>query len=87
MACGPASPKGVEFAVSDDHAGLVKAIGEVFPEATWQRRCAHFLRNALDCLPSKHADDCSQGHRWLYDRRDLATWLAKWSWKYPRLTG
>lgn len=86
--------KGVEFAVSDDHAGLVKAIGEVFPEAAWQRCYVHFLRNALDHLPRKHADDCLQELRWLYDRRDLAearadlaTWLAKWSSKYPRLTG
>ena len=54
----------------------------------------HFLRNALDHLPRKHGDDCLQELRWLYDRRDLAeakadlaTWLAKWSGKYPRLTG
>jgi transposase-like protein len=86
--------KGVEFVVSDDHAGLVTAIGEVVPEAAWQRCYVHFLRNALDYLPRKHADDCLQELRWLYDRRDLAeakvdlaTWLAKWSGKYPRLTG
>ncbi|MBB2671342.1 UNVERIFIED_ORG: transposase-like protein [Rhizobium esperanzae] len=29
--------KGIEFVVSDDHAGLVAAIGEVIPEAAWQR--------------------------------------------------
>lgn len=34
--------------VSDDHAGLRKAIVEMFPEAVWQRYCAHFLRKALD---------------------------------------
>src|SRR6202047_973141 len=28
--------KGVELVVSDDHAGLVAAIGEVIPEAAWQ---------------------------------------------------
>lgn len=86
--------RGVEFVVSDDHAGLVAAIGEVIPQAAWQRCYVHFLRNALDHLPRKHADDCLQELRWLYDRRDLAearadlaTWLAKWSGKYPRLTG
>lgn len=84
---------GVEFTVSDDHAGLVKAIGEVLPEAAWQRCYVHFLRNALDHLPRKHNDDCLQELRWLYDRRDLAearadlaAWLAKWSARYPRLT-
>ena len=86
--------KGVELVVSDDHAGLVAAIGEVIPEAAWQRCYVHFLRNALDHLPRKHGDDCLQELRWLYDRRDLAearadlaAWLTKWSSKYPRLTG
>ncbi|WJI67365.1 IS256 family transposase [Mesorhizobium sp. C399B] len=86
--------KGVELVVSDDPAGLVAAIGEVIPEAAWQRCYVHFLRNALDHLPRKHGDDCLQELRWLYDRRDLAearadlaAWLAKWSARYPRLTG
>ncbi|MHC2421233.1 putative transposase [Sinorhizobium meliloti] len=85
--------KGVELVVSDDHAGLVAAIGEVVPEAAWQRCYVHFLRNALDHLPRKHGDDCLQELRWLYDRRDpdeakadLAAWLGKWSVRYPRLT-
>jgi transposase-like protein len=83
---------GVEFVVSDDHAGLKRAIGEVLPEAAWQRCYVHFLRNALDYLPRKADDDCLQELRWLYDRRDiqeaqrdLAAWIAKWSGKYPKL--
>ncbi|SIT54705.1 transposase (fragment) [Mesorhizobium prunaredense] len=51
--------KGVELVVSDDHAGLVAAIGEVIPEAAWQRCYVHFL-------PRKHGDDCLQELRWLY---------------------
>jgi putative transposase len=85
--------KGVELVVSDDHAGLVAAIGEVIPQAAWQRCYVHFLRNALDHLPRKHGDDCLQELRWLYDRRDLAeakadlvAWLSKWAARYPRLT-
>jgi transposase-like protein len=84
---------GVEFVVADDHAGLRAAIREVLSEAAYQRCYVHFLRNALDHLPRKHADDCLKELRWLYDRRDLAeakadlaTWLAKWQTKYPRLT-
>ena len=83
---------GVEFVVSDDHAGLKRAIGEVLPEASWQRCYVHFLRNALDYLPRKADDDCLQELRWLYDRRDsqeaqrdLAAWIGKWSGKYPKL--
>jgi len=85
---------GVEFAVSDDHPGLVKAIREVLPEAAWQRCYVHFLRNALDHMPRRAHDDCLQELRWFYDRRelaevrrDLAAWLAKWQAKYAKLCG
>jgi len=83
---------GVDFVVSDDHAGLKKAITEILPSAVWQRCYVHFLRNALDYLPRRGDDDCRMELRWLYDRhdvqesrRDLAAWLAKWSTKYPKL--
>jgi putative transposase len=84
---------GVEVAVSDDHAGLRKAIEEILPEAAWQRCYVHLLRNALDYLPRKADDDCLQELRWLYARRnlaeaqhDLAAWLNRWQKKYPKLT-
>jgi transposase-like protein len=53
---------GVEFVVSDDHAGLRQAIVEVLPEAAWQRCYVHFLRNALDYVPRKVDDDCLRDH-------------------------
>ena len=62
---------GVEFVVSDDHAGLRQAIVEILPEAAWQRCYVHFLRNALDYVPRKVDDDCLRELRWLYDRRDF----------------
>jgi len=84
--------RGVKCCVSDDHPGLKRAIGEVLPEALWQRCYVHFLRNALDHLPRKADDDCLTELRWLYDRHDvsearadLGKWLAKWAGKYPRL--
>jgi transposase-like protein len=83
---------GVELVISDDHAGLRKAISEVLPEAVWQRCYVHFLRNALDYLPRKADNDCLTELRWIYDRRsieearqDLAAWLKKWTGKYPKL--
>lgn len=83
---------GVELVISDDHAGLRKAIAEVFTEAVWQRCYVHFLRNALDYLPRKAANDCLTELRWIYDRRnidearqDLAAWLKKWSSRYSKL--
>jgi putative transposase len=83
---------GVEFVVSDDHAGLRRAIQEALPEAVWQRCYVHFLRNALDYLPRKADDDCLQELRWIYDRRDaqearqdLSAWLLKWDKRYAKL--
>ena len=61
--------RGVQLAVSDDHAGLRRAIEEVLPEAAWQRCYVHFLRNALDYLPRRGDDDCLTELRWIYDRR------------------
>jgi len=83
---------GVRLAISDDHAGLKRALAEILPEAAWQRCYVHFLRNALDHLPRKANDDCLTELRWLYDRRDaseallqLRAWLEKWAAKYPKL--
>jgi transposase-like protein len=84
--------RGVVLAVSDDHAGLKRSVAEVLPEAFWQRCYVHFLRNALDYLPRKAADDCLTELRWFYERRnveearrDLIVWLGKWQAKYPKL--
>jgi putative transposase len=83
---------GVEYVVSDDHAGLKAAIREILPEAAWQRCYVHFLRNALDYVPRKVDDDCLMELRWFYDRRDLeevrrdiAQWVSKWQGKYGKL--
>src|SRR4051794_20979482 len=83
---------GVEFVVSDDHAGLRAAISEVFTEAAWQRCYVHFLRNALDHLPRKADNECLTELRWIYDRRsideareDLGAWLKKWGARYQKL--
>jgi len=84
--------RGVICVISDDHAGLRKAIPEVLPEASWQRCYVHFLRNAVDHLPRKKDDDCLTELRWICERRnveearrDLAAWLTKWDGRYAQL--
>ena len=83
---------GVEYVVSDDHTGLVKAIRETLTGVAWQRCYVHFLRNALDHLPRKADEECLQELRWMYDRRslkearsDLAAWIKKWGGRYAKL--
>jgi putative transposase len=84
--------QGVQLVISDDHAGLRKALREVLPEALWQRCYVHFLRNALDYLPRKADDDCLTELRWIYERRtgeearqDLKAWLSRWEARYAKL--
>ena len=42
---------GVKLVTSDDHAGLVNAIGSVLPGAAWQRCRTHYHRNLLTRVP------------------------------------
>ena len=89
----PPSPAAVELAVSDDHAGLKKAIREVLPEAAWG--------SALTCtscvtpgtpLPRKADDDCLKGVLLASPtaktcRRRGGTWtswIGTWQGKYPK---
>lgn len=47
--------RGTDIVISDAHAGLVEAIRECFPGASWQRCQAHFTRNIIDKCPKKYA--------------------------------
>ena len=51
--------QGVEFAVSDAHGGLEKALRACFPGCIWNRCQAHFQRNVLDKTPSDCHDQMS----------------------------
>lgn len=42
---------GTRLFVSDACLGLVESLGEVFPEASWQRCVVHWYRNAFSCVP------------------------------------
>ena len=44
--------RGVRLVISDAHAGLKRAIAEVFVGASWQRCRVHFLRNVLALVPA-----------------------------------
>lgn len=46
--------------ISDAHAGLKKAIQEIFVGSTWQRCTFHFLRNITDKMPKKNSAEARQ---------------------------
>ena len=56
--------KGVEYVVSDDHSGLVKAIKRQFQCVVWQRCQTHFIRNVLSLVSKK-------------DRKKIAAYLKE----------
>ena len=62
---------GVDLVVSDDHAGLVAALGKNFPGAPWQRCQAHFTRNILDACPKAHQGALAERLRTLFNAPDL----------------
>ena len=41
----------VELFVSDKALGLIEALGEFYPEATWQRCMVHWYRNVMSVVP------------------------------------
>jgi putative transposase len=43
--------RGLRLLVSDKCLGLVEAVGEFYPEATWQRCMVHWYRNVMSVVP------------------------------------
>ncbi len=46
---------GVELVVSDKCLGLMEALGEFYPEASWQRCMVHWFRNVRTVVPTGKA--------------------------------
>jgi len=68
---GLATPK---LVISDAHAGLVAAIRESFPGASWQRCKVHFMRNILAYVPQKEKNSFAAVLKeiWLAPTEELA---------------
>ena len=64
--------KNVDFVVSDNHKGLVKAIRRHFINASWQRCQTHFSRNVSDKTPNKFKAEINELLRKLYNADDKA---------------
>ena len=65
--------------VSDAHAGLVSAIRQSFPGASWQRCKVHFMRNILAHIPQKEKESFAVQLKeiWLAPSVQLARQRAK----------
>lgn len=84
---------GVQYVVSDEHAGLVEAIRRFFPDAVHQRCQVHYLRNALDHVSSDaHREEVKQGLHDVWRAPSLAdaeqrvqTLVRRWHTTLPSL--
>ncbi len=63
--------RGVEFVVSDDHAGLIEAIDKQFIGASWQRCQVHLMRNALSYCPSRMRKEFGAAMKLVFGAGDL----------------
>jgi transposase-like protein len=69
---------GVQLVVSDQHAGLVKALSRCFSGAAHQRCRVHFARNLLALVPKSHKDMVAALFRTIFAQPDAAAVHAAW---------
>jgi transposase-like protein len=61
---------GVRLVISDDHAGLVKAIREQLLDSGWQRCRVHLTRNAQDLVPRSARSMIASAIRTVFEQPD-----------------
>jgi transposase-like protein len=61
---------GVRLVISDDHAGLVKAVREQLLGAGWQRCRVHLTRNAQDLVPRSARSMIASAIRMVFEQPD-----------------
>src|SRR5690606_11676168 len=69
---------GVRLVISDQHAGLVAAIGRGFQGAAHQRCRVHFARNLLTLIPKAHQDMVAALFRTIFAPIDAVSVEAQW---------
>ena len=69
--------KGTELFITDKCLGLVESIGEVYPEAKWQRCVVHWYRNVLGAAPRNKLKDVVAMLKAIHAQEDRAAALKK----------
>ena len=68
---------GTRLFVSDACLGLVESLGEVFPDAQWQRCVVHWYRNAWSCVPRGRVKELSAMLKAIHASEDREAALKK----------
>ena len=69
--------KGVRLIISDACRGLVEAVGEVFPQADWQRCAVHFYRNVFSHAPNGKVAEVARMLKAIHAQEDRKATQAK----------
>jgi transposase-like protein len=69
---------GVQLVISDQHAGLVKALTRCFAGAAHQRCRVHFARNLLALVPKSHKDMVAAVFRTIFAQPDADAVASTW---------
>jgi transposase-like protein len=64
---------GTRLFVSDKCLGLVEALGDVFPEAAWQRCVVHFYRNVFKVVPKGRVREVADMLKAIHAQEDAAS--------------
>ncbi len=83
---------GVQWLISDGHAGIRAAARTQFPDVAWQRCWTHFMRNALGKVGHKHKKTLAAELSAARKLDDVKTCLLeaervaeRWEGQYPRV--
>jgi putative transposase len=69
---------GVQLVISDQHAGLVAAIGRCFQGAAHQRCRVHFARNLLACVPKGNQEMVAAAFRTIFAQATKEEMATQW---------
>src|SRR5690606_27623662 len=68
---------GVRLVISDQHLGLIAAIGKVMIGAAHQRCRVHFVRNVFSVIPKQHAEMAAATIRTIFAQPDAVSVRAQ----------
>lgn len=68
---------GTELFISDKCLGLVESLGEVFPDARWQRCIVHFYRNVFRVVPKTRVREVADMLKAIHAQEDVDAARAK----------
>ena len=68
---------GVKLVIGDKALGMVEAIGQVFPEAKYQRCIAHFYRNVFSVVPKQKVKEVAKMLKAIHAQEDCEAALEK----------